>query len=435
MPEESPITRAQQSLAAGDARSAFLHLRPVLDFPGPGKEPEQWAAAVALFADIGNVIAGPEFASKVRAATDGRNPQALYDLGYTLIDQDLPEAAATFLARANELAPGQEPIVLELATAFERCGRHEEACRVLRATPALVDQNFLAAYLCAFNTIAMGDLKAARSQSLHPGSNETEKHLSDAIAAMLTRADALLAEGAGELDHRDLRGWHFVMSGSLLLHLSPYGFDEGMLGRYAFVQDSIETCLEGIQKVAAIAQVLTMPFDRVFAGRDRESEILAHATAHLLGLPSPIPWPEAGTDQPGLVVVYDLASLPQESLESLSYHERGRFLWTHAACWTNPTPWVGDAVTFLYQVNSSPWGARLQVDPATNAPTNVPADARPASQLGELTANAELAMDRVTDLPRLAALARAAERAGIAGSKQRRPRHHASFAVKSSRFL
>ena len=55
---------------------------------------------------------------------------------------------------------------------------------------------------------------------------------------MLARAD--IARAVTPLDHQDLRGWHYVLTGGILAGLSPYGFDAGMTGRWAYVNDSMD---------------------------------------------------------------------------------------------------------------------------------------------------------------------------------------------------
>src|SRR4029078_12210492 len=104
------------------------------------------------------------------------------------------------------------------------------------------------------------------------------------IEGYLARADA--ARGHAPLDATDLRGWHFVLTGGLLLHISPHGFDEGMRGRYAFVPDSPATCFEGIRRVALVLDALDHRPERVLAPADRASAILAPATAIALNLPN-----------------------------------------------------------------------------------------------------------------------------------------------------
>lgn len=55
---------------------------------------------------------------------------------------------------------------------------------------------------------------------------------------MLRRTEG--AAQAGPLDHRDLRGWHYALTGGYLAVLSPYGFDSSMTGRYAYLGDTVE---------------------------------------------------------------------------------------------------------------------------------------------------------------------------------------------------
>ena len=138
---------------------------------------------------------------------------------------------------------------------------------------------------------------------------EQDEHfaaLSARIIRMLRRADAL--SGHVPLDSRDLRGWHMVITSGLLLHVSPHGFDEGMNGRYAFVQDTPELCLEGIERVKAVLAALEIAPPRIFALPERSSSILAQATARILDCPLES-WPDGGSEEPGLIVAYDLALL------------------------------------------------------------------------------------------------------------------------------
>jgi hypothetical protein len=46
---------------------------------------------------------------------------------------------------------------------------------------------------------------------------------------MLARAD--VARAVMPLDLRDLRGWHYLLTGGILWFLSPWGLDAGMTGR------------------------------------------------------------------------------------------------------------------------------------------------------------------------------------------------------------
>src|SRR5436309_3575045 len=61
------------------------------------------------------------------------------------------------------------------------------------------------------------------------------------VRAMLVRAAAARVHDGG-LGPQDLRGWHFALTGGLLINISPWGFDAGMNGRWAMVGDSYASC-------------------------------------------------------------------------------------------------------------------------------------------------------------------------------------------------
>lgn len=81
-----------------------------------------------------------------------------------------------------------------------------------------------------------GDLDRARQAAarLAPPPQDWV-HARERLSGMLERA----ATVPGSLDQQALRPWHYVLNGGVLLHLSPYGFDEPMRGRYAYLHDSL----------------------------------------------------------------------------------------------------------------------------------------------------------------------------------------------------
>jgi hypothetical protein len=179
---------ALETAERGDAHEAFGTFRWTLEYPGQfGDDPERWRDALTVFARIATALAGDEFAALAhRAARAPDDTQALYDLGYGLIEQGLNGMAATVLARANLLCPSQEPIVTELACALERDLRFHEACRIL------IEQSFLCRYLLAYNGLMTGDLIEPRQllRSLGPGDDANLAAMVARIKGMLTRADA-----------------------------------------------------------------------------------------------------------------------------------------------------------------------------------------------------------------------------------------------------
>lgn len=442
---EAVRREALDALAAGEPQRAFSQIRRFLEYPGELDSDARWADALDVFARIAAVIAGDALAGHARAAAARPDSvEAVYSLGYELVEQALHGFAATVLARARALDPEDAGILFELVAALEGCGANQEACRFLREAGPLVDQSFLARYLLSYNALMTGDLEEPRrllpglsALLSREGPEEGRAHMHAALAGMLARADAL--RGAAPLDAQDLRGWHFVITGGLLLHVSPYGFDEGMNGRYAYTQDSEARCLEGIRRLEAALSAWKLAPPRVFVLPHRESAALAHAAAAVLGLPA-APWPEGGTADPGLIITYDLSRLDGAILESLGDHRPGQILFAHAASWTEEPPFAADLTTYLYQINAAPWDARLGFDPEKQAPVEVPADESSVETLAERIANASLEEGSLADIEGLAALAEAAARAGgdaapgamLTGGARRRQR--AGSPVKSSRF-
>src|SRR5262249_51840811 len=230
------------------------------------------------------------------------------------------------------------------------------------------------------------------------------------IEGMLARADAVRTATA--LDGNDLRGWHFVITGALLLHLSPFGFDEAMRGRYAYTQDAPSRCLEGLRRLAAVLAA----WDRRPAGvgrlEDDDSAALAVAAGQILGCPVES-WPAGGTAGEGLVAAYDLSTLDPTVIETLREHRPGQVLFSHASCWTQEPPFAADLTTYLYQYNVSPWGEGLQVDPKTRQTVRGAASTAPAVERAAEGVAAPLEADGLAGLPRLVGLARSAQ--GLSG--------------------
>jgi hypothetical protein len=432
--------KARAALAKGDVPQAFLALRPALEYPIANMllDAEGWAVALSLFAEIAGHLVGEELAAKARAAKDPSDVSAQYELGYDLIDKGLPVVAATFLERANKLAPNQAGIVAELATALERGDRNEDACDVLRESPELLAAHFMLRYLLAFNAVCSGDLDEARRTlpTLAPGSTEQERYMVRTVRGMLARADvALAAPRARRLDKEDLRGWHFVITGGLLLHVSPHGF-EHMHGRYAFVHDNPALCLEGIRKWIALATALAVAPPKILAAPGRDSAILARALASACDVPL-APWSE---NERGLVVAYDLSGLAPDVAQALAQHRPGQSLWAHASSWTEPFPFAPDVTTFLYQMNTAPWGGGMGIDPETRQVKNHPPDDAPEDVIAARVVAAELeasALDDTSDLVALATGARALPEElapGLLRANGVRRKQFMHSPVKSNRF-
>ena len=401
-------------LHSGDAQKAFKTFRPILSYPGLVEQPAEFSETLQALAEISMYIGEPQFASRLRSAS--RTPadvNQLHRVGFEMINHGLNDMAATVLAYAHRLDPDNAEVLHELSASLGNGMRYAEARSFLQESPRFVQHDFLACYLLTFNSLMSGDLEIPHR--LLPelrrlqAKDASFAQMTERITTQLARADALT--GHTSLDSHDLRGWHLVLTGSLLLHLSPHGYHESMYGRYAWVQDSYGLCLLGILRIQAVLKALQIRISRIWLLPDRNSQILAHAAARILDLPLK-PWPKDGSQASGLIVAYDLNQLDGDTLVSLMYHRPGQILWSHATCWTKGQPSTADLTTFLYQKNTEPWGEQLIVDTENHQPTHRPVDQRdPTIIAAELTA-AKPVESLPEDEPELLTLAQTAALAG-----------------------
>jgi hypothetical protein len=336
-----------------DEAAAYAALRTELEWPR-GKELPR-AELVLGVARLGELAGrrGAEPLAELAAAVvaEPEVPERLYDLGYALIDAGAPAIAATILWRCLAIAGDSEEIVTELVSALESTLAYPDALAILEEHAPLRARSFLARYLYAFNAAMSGrlDLTRAVLPELEPDSPETTA-LHATIAGIVERADRVA--GACPLDAHDLRGWHYVLTGGLLTHRSPYGFDDPMHGRYAWLADSLPRIVTGIDRLAALVHGSELPC--VYSPPGTGHEILAKAVSARLGIPL-APWPAVGVPAPGLVVFYDLADLAPHHVAQLLQRRPDQILFAHASPWTVDSPIAPDVTTLLYQSLVAPW--------------------------------------------------------------------------------
>jgi hypothetical protein len=312
-----------------------------------------------------------DLAQAARAAgADPDNPAQLYELGYACVERGVSDVAIPILATALTLAPGALPVIDELAAAYEETFRYPDAVAVLEANESVL-RDWPERYLLAFNALMSGDVAKARHWTSRLSTpDDTWAPAQQRLAGMLART-----EQVGPLDSRSLRAWHYVLNASVLATISPYGFDEGMNGRYAFLQDTATTCAATLNRLRAVrpaaSSVVLLP--------DRSSQILGLAAARLLDRPAR-PW---SSDLDGAIVVaYDLSAVDPAVQAELRHRAPGSLLVEHASCWTRPPAVAADFVGLLRQYVVPPWGRRLATGPDGQAQRSEPDD-RPAAEVAE----------------------------------------------------
>ncbi|MFC4051664.1 tetratricopeptide repeat protein [Actinomadura syzygii] len=363
------MTDARALLENGDIAGLIRHLR--------------FNAETMDLAEVARLMAGAAERSgfdDLRAAAEAmaarQGPQELYDFGYACIERGVAFLAIPALRAAIALLPDEPALLMELVAALERENRHAEAVQALEPRMDALDP-WPARYLLAHNALLAGDVDRAEREAARvpPPDDADWAPALDRLALMLDRARA--ARAAGPLDRRDLRGWQFTLGGGVLLTISPYGFDDGMTGRFAYTSDTFETCRRTLDRLRLVLDAAGRRPASVGLLPDRSSRVLGLAAARLFGLPAE-PFDPARPD--ALVVAYDLNEAADP--DGLWERAEGQVLFERATCWTDPPAVTADVSGLLHQVAKSPWGERLQVSPG-GGPETVPPDGRPAEELAE----------------------------------------------------
>jgi len=437
---EEKRERILEILKKGNPQEAYSILLTVLDYPMEIDDELVFEDALILFEKIARKISGKELGDLVRQVIYNIDDiQALFDLSYELYEESQHGLAATLLSRANRIEPQDGHIIPELVSNLEELMMNGEARRVLLEAKDLLDESELCRYLLAYNSLMIGDLEEPFEilQTLQDIKEEDLKAIVESFEGMLNRARIL--KNVRPLDNKDLRGWHAVLNGSLLLHRSPFG-DDSMNGRYAYMSDSYALCREGIERVGKVIEESGIKIPCVYSLENRSSSILALATAELLGLPLK-QW--NGNSEPGLIVVYDIEEIESEdTIIQIADHRPGQVLWVHASCWTFPFPFSPDITTFLYQMKTTPWdGAMIYDNEAKNVRRADP-DESPVEVIASNIKNAEKDKDYLEDLEDILSIINELKdlkdepsMLGIFKSHERRNRQRIGSPVPSNRFL
>ncbi|MFJ8210262.1 hypothetical protein [Streptomyces sp. NPDC096033] len=440
------LSKARELLESGDPEGAMRTLRLAAD----GVASAEVAPLVARLAE------GAGFTDLAEASADlaarPAEAESLYRFGYACVERGIPALAVPALREALRLSlasppePGRtgffrrmaEPrtrtrlaprrVLLELVTALERLERHADALVLLHEHDSLME-DWPDRYLTVYNALMAGRTDTARQVFdllsepegvwVAPGRR---------VGRMLKRAAALPPAG-----DQDLRGWHFVLTGGLLLTLSPHGFDQGMTGRWAFLQDDLDSCRHGLERLRAVLAATGREPASVGLLPDRGSRALGLAASRLLGVPAH-PYRPGTPDV--LVVAYDLSACDPETVHALTERAPGELLFEHATCWTETPGASADVCTLLVQSVTAPWepGLRLSED---GRPERTEPDGRSAEELAEAILAADPAPPegdgQTPDDPDAALAAFAARAAGLWADGPR-DRIRSSGPVRSGRF-
>jgi tetratricopeptide (TPR) repeat protein len=431
-PKTPELLKAWEALDEGDIPGALRQLRHGVD----GLPLGEVALVVARAAQAAGFDDLHTAATTLAARPE--KTRALYDFGYACIERGVSYLAIPALREALNQAPDSAGLLRELVSAYEREGRHREAVDVLAANESgLAD--WPDRYLLVYNAIMAGDLALARRRHALLPDPDDEMWLPAQARQRRMLQRAASAEPVSPLDHGDLRGWQYVIGGTVLGTLSPYGFDSGMAGRYAWLQDSHEQCLRGLLRLKTVLDAAGARPTSVSLLPDRGSRILGLAAAEVLQLPAQ---PFAPDREDTVVIAYDLnevagADQGPDILGELFERTPGQVLHEHASNWTDPPVITADSVTLLHQSVTAPWAGQLRADDDGNVERGAPDD-RPEAEIAAQILAADPSPDEgdgegpADPDDRLTAFVTAVRDSWLQGD---RARLTSSGPVSSSRFL
>jgi hypothetical protein len=347
------LEKAEGLLASGDVSGLLRHLRAHGEALPLGEVARLMAGAARLagFDDLAQAATA--------VAEGGGEPgaQALYEYGYACVERGTAHLAVRPLARALELVPDATPVLSELVAALEDDGQHARAVEVLEEHESLLQWPHRFQYV--FNALMAGNLEKATAGfgRLPEPEDAVWAPAREKVRRMLARAG--VARAVSSLDHQDLRGWHYVLTGGVLASLSPYGFEQGMTGRWAYFSDSVAGCAAALQRLRLILSAAGVTPDSVSLLPDRSSRILGAAAAATLGLPMT----DYDSDEPAtnsVVVAYDLTETDPTAVAALRERAPGQVLFERATCWTDPPGVTADVSGLLGQTVVPPWATQVR---------------------------------------------------------------------------
>jgi hypothetical protein len=388
------LRRRRACWSLGDIPGLLRYLRGH-DGALPLAEVARLVAGAARLAGFDDLALAAAAAANDEDGCGAQDARVLYDFGFACLERRAGYLAVRPLALALELTPDAAPVLSELVTALEHDGQHARAVAVLEEHEPMMQWPHRFQYV--YNALMAGSLgKAADGFMRLPEPADTVwAPAREKVRRMLARAG--IARAVTPLDRQDLRGWHYVLTGGVLASLSPYGFDAGMTGRWAYLSDSADGCAAALQRLGLILDAAGAAPRSVALLPDRSSQILGAAAASILGLPSADFDPGTPAAH-SIVVAYDLTMTDPGAVAALRHRAPSQIVFERATRWTDPPRIAADVSGLLGQTIIAPWAAqpRLLDDGTvgrarqTTAPSKPSPPRSPASPLNGTRATAAL---------------------------------------------
>lgn len=209
---QSTFEQARHSVAQGDVRRGlFLLLETLRIDPLHSEALDSAAKTVKMLGDS----RGAELFEGLR--DDLENPERLYDVGYFLVGMGRPDVGRSFLSACLERDPANDDVRYELGFAHYLNRSYTEAVDALRDAAAGLSPERAAAAECLTVECLLYGGRREEAEALldrlnaDPGDDATAESL-DALGLMARRLHRL-----EDSEPDDLRTWHFVQHGGVLL--------------------------------------------------------------------------------------------------------------------------------------------------------------------------------------------------------------------------
>lgn len=350
---------------------AYQELKKIIDYPNIFETQADMVSAIRLAAMIGGKFGDKEIFEKTLDWLNEPTAQKLFDIAIHIKNQEWYALSASIFAKFFEIRPDSTIILQELIESLMSMNAYESAVKILKENEKLIENNALLTYFFAFNAIYCGDISLGKKHlekliNIEKPEVDTEM-LIRRLKLYIERYDAV--SDFEKITSENLRAWHYVLNNSILTHYSPYGWED-MHGRYAAFRDNINQIKMGLERIQETLKAMNLVPKTILYPKDFKSEVLAKSLSKLTNIPVE-EFTEENKDEEGLVVTYDLNKIENEDFSRCVTLSKNQYLWSHAFKWTNAGDYNADFVTFLYQLNISPWEIGLKYN-NDNTPDNTP---------------------------------------------------------------
>jgi hypothetical protein len=309
-----------------------------------------WLARLAdVLADLG--LEEGQVADVALAARGVGAPDPLYRAGWMLCEIGAHDLAVAPLARAHFLRPGNVEIVGELALALEAVGAARDAVRLYQEHVELLGDAPVLRYHYGFCAAFAGRIDLTRQMAATlPAETDPFREVRARLDGYVARHEAVARQLP--LDDGDVRGWHAVLSGGVLLVRSP-DEQEGMNGRFGISWEQPAQVARVLDRLALVLRLADVVPTAVVTGAERDDRVLARAVAERLALPVVDPSRPAPGERP-LVVHFRWA----DGGSAAATGELGFAYWLPFHARHERAPAI---VGLLAQRVAPPWGERMRL--------------------------------------------------------------------------